>query len=124
MPFGLTNAPATFNRLMDRIFRKHPYFIGVFFDDIIVYSKTLEEHKEHLAKVFGEIKEHKLYVNSKKSEFFLKEIKYLGHIISKDGIRMDPKKLKIIQEWPSPTNLHDLRSFIGMCSYYRRFIEK
>ena len=72
----------------------------MFFDDIIVYFKTLEEHKEHLAQVFKELQEHKLFVNSKKSEFFLKEIRYLGHIISKDGIKMDPDKPKIIQEWP------------------------
>ena len=98
MPFGLTNAPATFNRLMDRIFRRHRSFTGVFFDDIIVHSKTLDEHKEYLAQVFKELQEHKLYVNSKKSEFFLKEILYLGHIISKDSIKMDPDKLKIIQE--------------------------
>ena len=124
MPFGLTNAPATFNRLMDIIFCKHCSFIGVFFDDIIVHSKTLEEHKEHRAQVFKELQEHKLYVNSKKSEFFLKEIHYLGHVISKDGIKMDPDKLKIIQEWPEPLNLHELRSLIGMCSYYRRFLEK
>ena len=109
---------------MDIIFCKHRLFTRVFFDDIIVYSKTLEEHKEHLSKVFQELQEHKLYVNSKKSEFFFKEISYLGHIISKDAIRMDPYKLKIIQEWPQPLNLHELRSFIGMCSYYRRFIEK
>ena len=100
MPFGLTNALATFNCLMDRIFHKHCSFTEVFFDEIIVHSKTLEEHKEHLAKVFKELQEHKIYVNSKKSEFFLKEICYLGHIISKDGIRMDLDKLKIIQEWP------------------------
>ena len=81
--------------LMDRIFRKYHAFIGVFFDDIIVYSRSLEEHKEHLAQVFDELRVHKLYVNIKKSEFFLKEIRYLGHIISKDKIRMDPKKLKI-----------------------------
>ena len=124
MPFGLTNALATFNCLMDRIFCKHHSYTGVFFDDIIVHSKTLEEHKEHLAQVFKEVQEHKLYVNSKKSEFFLKKIRYLGHIISKDGIKMDPDKLKTIQEWPQPLNLHKLRSFIGMCSYYRRFIEK
>ena len=98
MPFGLTNALATFNHLMDIIFYKHRSFIGVFFDDVIVHSKTLEEHKEHLAKVFKELQEHNLYVNSKKSEFFLKEIRYLGHIISKDGIRMDLDKVKIIQE--------------------------
>ena len=98
MPFGLTNAPATFNHLMDRIFCKHRSYTGVFFDNIIVHSKTLEEHKEHLAQVFKELQEHKLFVNSKKSEFFLKEICYLGHIISKDGIKVDPDKLKIIQE--------------------------
>ena len=109
---------------MDRIFCKYHSFIGVFFNNIIVYSKLLEEHKEHLSKVFHELQEHKLYVNSKKSEFFLKQICYLGLIISKYGIRMDPNKLNIIQEWPQPLNLHELRSFIGMCSYYRRFIEK
>ena len=117
MAFGLTNALATFNYLMDRIFCKHCSFTGVFFDDIIVHSKTLEEHKDHLAQVLKELKEHKLYFNSKKSEFFLKEIHYLGHIISKDGIKMDLDKLEIIQEWPQPLNLHELRSFIGMCSY-------
>ena len=95
MPFGLTNAPKTFNQLLDRIFRKDRAFIGVFFDDIIVYSRSLEEHKEHLAQVSNELRVHKLYVNMKKIEFFLKDICYLGHIISKDGIRMDPKKLKI-----------------------------
>ena len=76
MPFGLTNAPATFNRLMDCIFRKHRHYTGVFFDDIIVYSKTLEEHKEHLRVVFEELRAHKLHVNAKKSKFFLREIRY------------------------------------------------
>ncbi|MCO5563944.1 hypothetical protein L7F22_017596 [Adiantum nelumboides] len=112
MPFGLTNALATFNRMMDRIFRPHHSYTGVFFDDIIVYSKTLEEHKEHLKKVFEELHRNKLFINGKKSEFFLQEIRYLGHIISKDGIKMDPEKLKVIEEWPQPKNLHELRSFI------------
>ena len=89
-----------------------------------MYSKTLEEHKEHLRVVFEELRAHQLYVNAKKSEFFLQEIRYLGHIISKDGIRMDPEKLKVIEEWPVPKNIHEVRSFIGMCSYYRRFIAK
>ena len=116
MPFGLTNAPATFNRLMECIFRKHRNYTGVFFDDIIVFSKTLEDHKNHLQEVFTELRENKLFVNGKKSEFFLEEIRYLGHIISKEGIRMDPDKLKVIEEWSIPKNLHELRSFIGMCS--------
>ena len=109
---------------MDRIFCKHCAYTGVFFDDIINYSKSLEEHKCHLKVDFQELRDNKIYVNGKKSEFFLQEIRYLGHIISKEGIHMDPKKLKIIEECPQPWNLHELRSFIGMCSYYRRFIEK
>ena len=110
--------------MMDCIFRKHHAYTRVFFADIIIFSKSLEEHKCHLKAVFQELGDNKLYVNGKKSEFYLQEIHYLGHIISKEGIRMDPEKLKIIEEWPQPRNLHELRSFIGMCSYYRRFIGK
>ncbi|MCO5606112.1 hypothetical protein L7F22_060299 [Adiantum nelumboides] len=124
MPFGLTNTPATFNRMMERIFRPHRNFTGVFFDNVIIYSKTIEEHKEHLKVIFQALRDNKLYVNQKKSEFFLQEIQYLGHIISKNGIRMDPAKLEVIKDWPNPRNLHEVRSFIGMCTYYRRFIEK
>ena len=124
IPFGLTNAPATFNRSMERIFQKHRAYTEVFFDDIIIHSHTLEEHKEHLKEIFQELRANRLFVNEKNSEFFTQEIRYLGHIISKDGIRMDPDKLRVINEWPTPTNLHELRSFIGMCSYYRRFIQK
>ncbi|MCO5584277.1 hypothetical protein L7F22_038201 [Adiantum nelumboides] len=94
MPFGLKNAPTTFNRMMKMIFCVHRAYTGVFFDDIIVYSKFLEEHKEHLKVVFQALQENKLYINRKKSEFFLEEIHYLGHIISKDGIGMDPEKLE------------------------------
>ncbi|MCO5561295.1 hypothetical protein L7F22_014916 [Adiantum nelumboides] len=124
MPFGLTNAPATFNRMMEKIFRPHRNFTGVFFDDVIIYSKSMEEHKKHLQVIFQALRDNKLFINQKKSEFFLQEIQYLGHIISKSGIRMDPSKLEVIKEWPNPRNLHELRSFIGMCAYYRRFIEK
>ncbi|MCO5568928.1 hypothetical protein L7F22_022631 [Adiantum nelumboides] len=112
----------TFAWLMKKIFRKHSAYTGVFFDDIIVHSQTLEEHKKHLQSVFDELQANKLFVNGKKSEFFMKEIKYLGHIISKEGIRMDPEKLRVIDEWPEPCSVHELRSFLGMCSYYRRFI--
>ncbi|MCO5570722.1 hypothetical protein L7F22_024450 [Adiantum nelumboides] len=111
MPFGLTNAPATFNRMMERIFRPHRNFTGVFFDDVIIYSKSMEEHKKHLQVIFQALRDNKLFINQKKSEFFLQEIQYLGHIISKSNIRMDPSKLEVIKEWPNPRNLHELRSF-------------
>ena len=123
MPFGLTNAPATFNCMMEKLFRPHQSFTRVFFDNIIIYSKSIEEHKQHLKVIFQVLRDNKLYINQKKSEFFLKEIQYLGHIISQAGIRMDPEKLEVIKGWPIPTNLHELRSFIGMCAYYRCFIE-
>ena len=124
MPFGLTNASATFNQMIEHIFHKHHTYTGVFFDNIIIYSKTLEDYKSRLRAIFQELSDNKLFINGKMSEFFLQEIRYLGLIFSKDGIRMDPEKLKIIEEWIQPRNLHELRSFIGMCSYYRSFIEK
>ena len=122
MPFGLTNAPATFNRMMERIFRPYRKFTGVFFDDILVFSTSEEEHNKHLSQVFEELRKHKLFVNAKKSEFFLTEIHYLGHIVSHNQVRMDPVKVKVIIEWPIPTNVHEVRSFLGLCSYYRRFV--
>ncbi|MCO5601771.1 hypothetical protein L7F22_055896 [Adiantum nelumboides] len=95
MPFGLTNAPATFNRMMERIFQPYRNFTGIFFDNVIIYSKTIEKHKEPLKVIFQALRDNKLYVNQKKSEFFLHEIQYLGHIISKNGIRKDPAKLEV-----------------------------
>ncbi|MCO5574478.1 hypothetical protein L7F22_028263 [Adiantum nelumboides] len=88
MPFGLTNAPATFNRMMERISRPHRNFTGVFFDDVIIYSKSMEEHKKHLQVIFQASRDNKLFIYQKKSEFFLQEIQYLGHIISKSGIHI------------------------------------
>ena len=110
--------------MMETLFWPHRSFTGVFFDDVIIYSKSLEEHKEHLKVIFKVLRDNKLYINQKKSEFFLKEIHYLGHIISHIGIRMDPSKIEVIKAWPIPKNLHELRSFIGMCAYYRRFIAR
>ncbi|RXY02236.1 hypothetical protein DD576_30100, partial [Klebsiella pneumoniae] len=89
---------------------------GVFFHDIIIYSKSLEDHKQHLQVIFQALRENKLFLNQKKSDFFLQEIQYLGHIISQDGILMDPSKLELMKAWPNIRNLHELRSFIGMCA--------
>ena len=124
MPFGLTNAPATFNLMMNRIFQPHRAYTGVFFDDVLVFSKSEEEHKRHLQTVFEEFRRHKVYVNPKKSEFFLKEIHYLGHIVSHNVVRMDPAKVQAIVEWPPLTSVHQVRSFLGLCSYYRRFVRQ
>ena len=117
MPFGLTNAPATFNRMMDRIFHPYRKFTGVFFDDILVFSSSEEEHNKHLTQVFEELRKHKLFVNAKKSEFFLTEIHYLGHIVSHNQVRMDPKKIQALLEWLRPANEHETRSLLGLCSY-------
>ena len=119
MPFGLTNAPATFNLMMNRIFHPHRAFTGVFFDDVLVFFKSEEEHKKHLQIVFEEFIQHKLFVNPKKSEFFLHG---LGHIVSHNVVRMDPAKVQAIVEWPPLTSVHQVRSFLGLCSYYRRFV--
>ena len=122
MPFGLTNAPATFNLMMNRIFQPYRSFTGVFFDDVLVFSKTEEEHREHLQQVFEAFRAHELKINPKKSEFFLREIHYLGHIVSHNRVRMDPAKIKAIVEWPPLSTVHQVRSFLGLCSYYRRFV--
>lgn len=108
MPFGLTNAPATFNRMMDRIFRPHRAYVGTFFDDVIVFSKTAEEHREHLALVFKELRDNHFVINGKKGEFFMEEIHFLGHIVSKDGVRMDLAKVMAILTWPDLRTIHEL----------------
>ncbi|MCO5573906.1 hypothetical protein L7F22_027681 [Adiantum nelumboides] len=98
MPFGLTNAPATFNRMMDIIFWPLCHCVGTFFDDMIVVSKSEAERMEHLRAVFEMLQKERLVVNEKTSEFFMEEIHFLGHIVSKDGVRMDPAKIKAIQD--------------------------
>ncbi|MDO5305519.1 MAG: reverse transcriptase family protein, partial [bacterium] len=112
MPFGLTNAPATFQAVMNELF--HPYlrkFVLVFFDDILIYSKTWKEHLKHLEKVLSLLEENQFYAKKSKCTFGKQEVEYLGHVISKEGVKVDPKKIKAINEWPQPKNISKLRGF-------------
>ena len=116
IPFGLTNAPTTFMCLMNGIFNKYlDQFVLIFIDDIPIYSKIEEEHLLHLRTVLQTLREHQLYAKLEKCEFFKTKIQYLGHVISKDGIS--------IYDWPVPKDMADVWSFMGLTSYYQRFIE-
>nr|KYP39237.1 Retrovirus-related Pol polyprotein from transposon 17.6 [Cajanus cajan] len=124
MPFGVTNAPGVFMDYMNRIF--HPYldrFVVVFIDDILVYSKTREEHAEHLRIVLQTLKEKQLYAKLSKCEFWLESVNFLGHVISKGGIVVDPAKVEAVLEWKAPKSVSEIRSFLRLAGYYRRFIE-
>ena len=114
LPFGLTNAPATFQTAMNAIFRPFLHkFVLVYLDDILIYSKTPEEHRVHLQQVLDLLREHKLYANLKKCSFAQPEVTYLGHVISAAGVKVDPRKTAAVAEFPTPTALGQLRSFLG-----------
>ena len=124
MPFGVTNAPGVFMEYMNRIF--HPFldhFVVVFIDDILVFSKSEVEYVEHLRIVFRILKEKKLFAKLLKCEFWLREVSFLGHVIWKGGIAVDPSKVDAVLQWESPKSVSEIRSFLGLTGYYRRFIE-
>ena len=124
MPFGLTNAPEAFMDLMNRVFG--PYldkFIIVFIDDILVYSSCKEDHTEHLRIVLQTLREHQLYVKFIKCRIWLDRVPFLGHVVSAEGILVDPQKIEAIVDWKPPTNVTEVRSFLGLASYYRKFVE-
>src|SRR3954463_751465 len=124
MPFGVTNAPGVFMEYMNRIF--HPYldkFVVVFIDDILIYSKNEEEHAEHLRTVLELLKEKQLFAKLSKCEFWLEEVSFLGHVISKNGIAVDPTKIEAVSQWEAPKSVSEIRSFLGLAGYYRKFIE-
>jgi len=124
MPFGLVNAPSTFQGLMNEVFKDYlRKFVLVFFDDILIYSPTLEDHMEHMRKVFQILAQNQLYANKKKCEFARERLGYLGHVISQEGVEVDEAKIKSIKEWPAPKNVTELRGFLGLSGYYRKFIK-
>ena len=123
MPFGLSNAPSTFMRVMNQVLK--PFtgkFVVVYFDDILIYSKSEDEHIDHLRSVLTVLRDHKLYANLQKCIYMSKQLLFLGFVVSGDGITVDEGKVKAIREWPTPKSVTELRSFLGLASFYRRFI--
>ena len=124
MSFGLTNAPAFFMHLMNMVFMDYlDVFVVIFIDDILIFSKSEAEHEVHLKLVLQRLREHQLYGKFSKCEFWIEEVPFLGHIISKGGIAVDPSKVKDVLEWETPQTVKEVRSFLGLVGYYRRFIE-
>jgi hypothetical protein len=123
MIFGLMNAPVYFMYLMNKVFMEYlDKFVVVFLDDILVYSKTEEEHEEHLRLVLEKLRANRLYDKFSKCEFWLIEVAFLGHVISARGVSVDPGKVKDVLNWKSPTNVSEIRSFLRLVGYYRRYI--
>ena len=124
MAFGLTNAPATFQRLMESCMGElHLKECLIFLDDILIFSKNVEEHIKRLEGVFQRLEKHNLKLKPSKCEFFMTEVKYLGHVVSEQGIRTDPDKTEALKTWHVPDNIKKLRSFLGFTGYYRRFVK-
>ncbi|GBG61258.1 hypothetical protein CBR_g19790 [Chara braunii] len=124
MPFGLCNAPGTFQHAMNRIFHDHlDKFVVVYLDDILIFSKYVEEHAQHVETVLSLLRQHKYKVNLEKCEFGRTKILYLGHEVSAEGIRSEDAKVASIRDWPRPQTVTEVRSFLGMCGYYRNFVK-
>ena len=124
MPFRLTNAPAAFMDLMHRVFQPYPnQFVVVFVDDILIYSQSEWEHEYHLRIVLQLLRDHQLYAKFSKCEFWLTEVRFLGHVVSASGMSVDPEKVEAVMSWKRPKLVFEIRSFLGLARYYRRFIE-
>ena len=125
MPFGLTNAPATFVRMMNEVFSDFlDIFVVIYMDDILVFSKDQAEHDRHLRLVLQRLREHKLYAKRSKCSLFQDHLEFLGHVVSAEGISMETDKVQAILDWPTPRTVTDVRSFLGLANYYRRFVQR
>ena len=123
MPFGLHGAPATFQHFINDVLREHlDIFVSAYIDDLLIYSKTLEEHKQHVRQVLEKLRTAGLQVDIEKCDFHVEEVLYLGMIVGKHGIKMDPAKVAAVKEWVRPENVKDVQSFLGFANFYRRFI--
>ena len=123
MPFGLTNVPAVFMDLMHRVFQ--PYldqFFMVFMEDILIYYQSEEEHEDHLRVVLQLLRDHQLYAKFSKCEFWLNKVRFLGHVVSASGVSVDPEKVEAMMSWESLKLVFEIRSFLGLVGYYKRFI--
>jgi hypothetical protein len=124
MSFRLMNAPDYFMNMMNKVFMdKLDKFIVVFIDDILVYSSTAKEHEQHLRVVLEKLRQNQLYAKFSKCEFWLEEVTFLGHILTTEGVAIDPTKIEAMKEWEQPRNVTDIHNFLGLASYYRHFIE-
>jgi hypothetical protein len=124
MAFGLMNAPTYFMSMMNKVFMDFlDKVVVVFIDDILIYSKDEEEHKQHLRAVLERLRTHRLYAKFSKCEFWLKEVGFLGHVLSEQGVAIDPSKVTAVLNWKTPASVTKVRSFLGLTGYYRRFIE-
>ncbi len=137
LPFGLTNAPATFQAAMNKVFNPNKYeadgtinplselsdFVLVFIDDILIFSKSAEEHLKHVRKVMQVLREHTILIKASKCTWGQEELPYLGHIVSKDGIKVDPKKVQAVSDWPEPQNLTELQQFLGLTNFFRKYVQ-
>ena len=125
MPFSLTNAPTTFQSLMNNIFRPHLHkFSLVFFDDILIYSKSWEEYLSHLQTVLTILAVNHLFAKEAKCHFGVTSVDYLGHFISTYGVSVDPSKIQAVEEWPIPTTHREVCGFLGLAGYYRKFVQR
>ncbi|XP_062118714.1 uncharacterized mitochondrial protein AtMg00860-like [Humulus lupulus] len=124
MSFGLTNAPAVFMDLMNQVFKDYlDKFVAVFIDDMLIYLMTDAEHEGHLQLTLERLKKHQLFAKFKRCEFWQEKVAFLGHIVSKNGVEVDPTKIEAVKYWPKPKSATDVRSFLGLVGYYKRFVE-